>query len=347
MARSAVAMLFGYQKFDPEVRLAGVIINRVGSESHGRGVAGAIEKTSGLPVIGWIPRDARLQIAERHLGLVPVVEPGGWSDFVAAAEEASRSHLNLDLLQRRAGGVSPLMAPPQVVPLNQGAYAPRSPGRVVVAVSRDEAFHFTYEENLELLREAGAEIAFFSPLHDDALPPETAGIILSGGFPEMFAAQLAANTGMMEDIREAYYGQLPIYAECGGLMYLTEAIVDQQGCSHDMVGLLPGRSVMSGRLTLGYRRAEALASCWLFDAGEEVRGHEFHYSMWEDRPADLPPAFSLRRARGDDTPWPDGAQLGNLWASYVHLHFCGKPELATRFVKACHRATAVEKAGVA
>jgi cobyrinic acid a,c-diamide synthase len=355
MARSALAMVSGYQQFDSRVRFAGVIVNRVGSENHGRGVAAAIEKASGVPVIGWIPRDARLQIVERHLGLVPAVmasalEPGECSDFVSAAEEAILSHLNLDLLQRRAGGVSHLMASAPATepagPWNQGAHASRSARRVVIAVARDEAFHFTYEENLELLRAAGADIAFFSPLYDVSLPPGTAGIILSGGFPEMFAVQLAANTRMLEDIREAYRQQLPMYAECGGLMYLTEAIVDQQGRSHHMAGLLPGRSVMSGRLTLGYRRAEALASCWLFDAGEEVRGHEFHHSRWENRTADVPPAFLLRPARGDDKPWPEGARLGNLWASYLHLHFCGKPELATRFVKACHEATAVEKAGV-
>jgi len=343
MARSALAMLFGYQRFDPDVRLTGVILNRVGSGSHGRGVASAIEKASAVPVLGWIPRDARLHIAERHLGLVPAVEPGRWSDFVAAAAETVSARLDLDLLCRRAGGVSPLIRRGD----HQGAHAPRSPRtRPVIAVARDEAFHFTYEENLELLRAAGADVAFFSPLRDSSLPPESAGIILSGGFPEMFAAQLAANTGMMDAIREAHRQELPIYAECGGLMYLTETIVDQDGRSHDMVGLLPGRSLMSERLTLGYRRGRVLASSWLFEAGEEVRGHEFHYSQWEDRPADLPPAYMLRSARGNGEPWSEGARLGNLWASYVHLHFWGKPELATRFVEACHRATAAERAGV-
>jgi cobyrinic acid a,c-diamide synthase len=202
-------------------------------------------------------------------------------------------------------------------------------------VARDEAFHFMYEESLELLQDSGAELAYFSPLRDSALPPRTAGIILSGGFPEVHAGQLSANTPMRQTLRQAHERGLPIYAECGGLMYLTETIVDVDGRNHPMVGLLPGRSVMSGKLTLGYRLARAAGDSWLIGEGELVRGHEFHYSIWEGRPPDLPPAYLLLPPSGEGQPRQEGARFGSLWASYVHLHLWGSPNLATRFVQAC------------
>jgi cobyrinic acid a,c-diamide synthase len=205
----------------------------------------------------------------------------------------------------------------------------------LIAAARDEAFHFTYEENLELLQAAGARLVFFSPLRDAALPVGTTGVILSGGFPEIHAARLAANESMKQALRHAHERGLPIYAECGGLMYLTRAIIDLDGREHHMVGLLPGCSLMSKRLTLGYRQARAAGPSWLFADGETVRGHEFHYSQWENRPPDLPPAFTLLFSSGVGESWADGACVGNLLASYVHLNFWAKPELAERFVAAC------------
>lgn len=207
----------------------------------------------------------------------------------------------------------------------------------IIAVARDEAFHFTYEENLELLRAAGARLSFFSPLRDAALPDGATGVILSGGFPEVHAARLAANVSMKQALRDARERGFPIYAECGGLMYLTEKIVDQDGRENDMVGLLPGRSVMGKRLTLGYRLARTVGASWLFAAGETVRGHEFHYSQWDGRPADLPPAYALLPSSGTGETWTDGACLDSLWASYIHLNFWARPELAERFVAACRR----------
>jgi cobyrinic acid a,c-diamide synthase len=205
----------------------------------------------------------------------------------------------------------------------------------VIAVARDEAFHFTYPENVELLEAAGAEVAFFSPLHDDRLPPRTVGIMLSGGFPELYASALSGNGALHAALRDAHDGQMPIYAECGGLMYLTEAIIDEQGREHAMVGLLPGRSTMSGRLTLGYRLGRAARDSWLFKAGEAVRGHEFHYSSWVDRPAGLSAALHLASRDGTLSDTPEGVCQQSLWASYVHLHFDGLPELPSRFVAAC------------
>jgi cobyrinic acid a,c-diamide synthase len=336
MARSAGAIALGFSRFDPDLNLAGFIANRVGGDSHGRGVASAIASATGLPVFGWLPRDPRLAIPERYLGLVPTSEPGRWTDFIDAAGEIVTKYLDLDRLLTIAREAPPL-SPCAAAPAGE-IHSPEPLAefdRPVIAVARDEAFHFTYPENVELLEAAGAEVAFFGPLHDDRLPPRTAGIMLSGGFPELYASALSGNGALHAALRDAHDGQMPIYAECGGLMYLTEAIIDEQGREHAMVGLLPGRSTMSGRLTLGYRLGRAARDSWLFKAGEAVRGHEFHYSSWVDRPAGLSAALHLASRDGTLSDTPEGVCQQSLWASYVHLHFDGLPELPSRFVAAC------------
>lgn len=338
MARSAGALALGYQQFDPDLPLVGFIVNKVGSDRHGEGVATTIERATGLPVFGWLTRDAELEIPERHLGLIPTAEPGRWRTFIDHAADQIERSLDLDRLLAIAQNAQPLTAPGLKEILQSGqptSLRPKSTNHPVIAVARDEAFNFTYEGNLDLLRAAGAELIFFSPLHDKVLPPNTSGIMLSGGFPELYADQLAVNSEIREALRQAHRQDLPIYAECGGLMYLTETITDLEGQQHRMVGLLPGHSVMTRRrLTLGYRQARAVSNSWLLAAGETVRGHEFHYSKWENRPADLPPAYHLLPRSGEGEPRPEGAHLGNLWASYVHLQLWGKPELAIRLVSA-------------
>lgn len=330
MARSAGAMALGYQQFDADLPLAGFIVNRVGSERHGQGVATAIEQATGLPVFGWLPRQDELNIPERHLGLIPTVEPGQWPTFIEAATKWVKQHLDLEGLLTLARQAVPLTQADKPI---DSVSLPPTDQRPIIAVARDEAFNFTYEDNLDLLRQAGADLRFFSPLHNQALPSGAELVILSGGFPELFAEPLSANRAMHQAIREAHQQRKPIYAECGGLMYLTETLTDLAGHTHPMIGLLPGHSVMSRqRLTLGYRVAEAVDDSWLFTAGETVRGHEFHYSTWENRPADLPPAYHVRPRTHQGAARPEGANLGNLWASYVHLHFWNKPELVSRFV---------------
>jgi cobyrinic acid a,c-diamide synthase len=338
MARSAGAVALGYQQFDPELALAGFVLNQVAGEKHGQGVAAAVQDATGLPVLGWLPRDNKLEIPERHLGLVPTVEPGShsthgtsWRAFIEEAATSVTRYLDLDQLAAIARNAPDLGTSEPMAKLvgGQRSVIDQPP---TVAVARDEAFSFTYEDNLDLLRAAGAKIVFFSPLHDTALPLATGCIVLSGGFPELYAAQLSANDKMRKALRKAHQCGIPIYAECGGLMYLTQTITDLEGQEHPMVGLLPGRSRMTSRLTLGYRLARAADDSWLLSAGETVRGHEFHYSVWEDRPADLPPAYYLLPPDGQGEPRPEGARMDNLWASYVHLHFWGKPEIAGRLV---------------
>ena len=358
MARSAGALALGYQQYDSELALVGFILNRVAGEQHGQGVAAAVQEATGLPVLGWLPRDSKLEIPERHLGLVPTAEPRpypvqgtrypipgtryptqdtGWRSFIEVAADQATRHIDLERLLTIAEEVQPLSVPDLSAvlrirgPKTVGGERSGGSDRAVIAVARDEAFSFTYEDNLDLLRATGAEIAFFSPLHDTVLPPNTAVVALSGGFPELYAAQLAANAEMYQAIRQAHQRGIPIYAECGGLMYLTETIIDLEEREHPMVGLLPGHSRMTTRLTLGYRLAQAADDSWLLAAGEVIRGHEFHYSVWEDRPDDLPPAYYLLPPDGQGEPYPEGAHIGNLWASYVHLHFWSKPDLIESF----------------
>ena len=337
MARSAAALALGYATFDPQIPWAGFIVNYVANAHHGRGVAQAIERATGLPVFGWLPREASLHLPERHLGLIPTMEPGRWEAFIDTAAALVEKHLDLEGILHAAYSAPSLSSSVSTQTsllstlLNGGVSPPDAP--TTIAVARDAAFSFTYPDNLDLLREAGARLLFFSPLHDPEPPHEVDVIILSGGFPEVYAATLAANRSMRRALREAGERGVRIYAECGGLMYLTEEILTAEGERYPMVGLLPGRSVMTSRLTLGYRVAEAATTSWLFHAGERVRGHEFHYSVWEGRPSDLPPAYTLLPPSGQGEPQPEGACRGTVWASYVHLHFGAYPQLALRFAR--------------
>lgn len=330
MARSAGAMALGYRDFDPHLDLAGVICNQVGSERHARSVTEAVEAL-GLPVLGCIPRSEGLKIPERHLGLHTAIErPREAKAFLERAGELIARHVDLDgllAIARRAPAFTvdeTLLAP----------YEP-APRRIVrLAVARDEAFCFYYEDNLDLLRAAGAEIVFFSPLHDTALPEGVAGLYLGGGYPELYAGELARNEAMRVAIRKAHRAEMPTYAECGGLMFLTQGIVDLEGQRHPGVGLLPGYSQMHRRLKMGYRLVRACRDSLLLRRGEQMRGHEFHYSDWVARPPELSHAYEITSRRGEEARL-EGVAQGNLLASYIHLHFGARPSLAARFVQAC------------
>ena len=325
LARSAAALAQGYANFDPALPLAGFILNHAGSAAHGAGVARAVTGATGLPCFGWLPRDEQLRIPERHLGLVPTAEPGRWEAFIAAAADHVAKYLNVDALLAVARSSTQTFEVPETSKVSSIVCR--------IAVARDEAFNFYYEDNLDLLREAGAELAFFSPLADTTLPAGCRGLYIGGGFPEVYADRLAANVALRGELAAAIAAGLPTYAECGGLMYLTQSITDLAGRTHPMVGALPGRSAMTGRLTLGYREVTTLAGTPLAPAGITLRGHEFHYSDWIEQPADLPAAY--RVARPDAPARLEGYAAGNLLASYIHLHWGAAPELAARFVAAC------------
>jgi cobyrinic acid a,c-diamide synthase len=334
MARTAAAVVKGLCEFDPRVSVAGVILNRVGSPTHARMVREAVEEQTEVRVLGALPHAEALNLPERHLGLTPAAEHD-----IRTWLQAARGHVEAGV------DVDAVLALAQAHPhqptlefiADQTTLWPSVPApadRPLIAVARDEAFSFLYPDNLELLEAAGARLAFFSPLRDTGLPHGAGALILCGGFPELYAAPLAANTAMRAAIARAAADGLPIYAECGGLMYLCEALVDQAGGVHPMCGVLPGRSVMTPRLTLGYRVARAVRDNWLWRTGETIRGHEFHYSTWQ-MPASAPePVYALLPTAYQSETRHEGAQVHNVIASYVHLHFLARPVLAERMVQA-------------
>ena len=348
-ARSAGALALGFQHFDPTLPLAGFITNRCGSPHHADGVRRAIERATGLPVLGWLPKEQELSLPSRHLGLVPLHEDPTLRAAIEKAADLVEQHLDLDqLLQVAQAGIlmaecddedvaqaGMLMAECDDEDVAQAGMlmaecVPASP-RPRIAVARDAAFSFYYEDNLDLLRAVGAEIVEFSPIHDQKLPEGVSGLYLGGGFPELYAAQLSANHQMQQAIRAAVANELPIYAECGGFMYLTEAIVDAEGVRHPMISVVPGVVTMQRRrMRLGY--CEVRANNWLLQDGT-ARGHEFHWSSW-DGDNNAAPAFHVqpRRKRAGRAV---GYAAGSVVASYVHLHFASHPSLAENFVAAC------------
>ncbi len=331
-ARSAAATALGFRQLDPAVRVAGFLCNRIGGPGHYRGVKAAIEDMTGLPVFGGIPQTDAVIIPARHLGLTPTSERTDLQPLIDALADLITAHCDLDALLALARAALPLAVAAEGAPLfEKTSTAIREAKHPVIAVARDQAFSFYYEDNLDLLRLAGAEIVPFSPLSDTHLPNGTAGVYIGGGFPEVYAAALAANGALRQEIHDAVTDGLPCYAECGGLMYLTDALVDGAGSRHPMVGLLPGYAMMTERWPqIGYTTVRALRDTPLLRTGEEARGHEFHSSTWEGVPADTPHAYTMHDARGEHR---EGFARGNLLASYVHLHFWSVPALAARFVR--------------
>jgi cobyrinic acid a,c-diamide synthase len=334
-ARSAAATALGFLRFDPALRVAGFICNRTGGPGHYRGVKAAIEEATGLPVLGGMPWTDTVTIPERHLGLTPTGERGDLQALIEALTNLVSESCDIDALLALARDVPSLPASEDDMPrFTERPRRATDAGNPVIAIARDRAFSFYYEDNLDLLRLAGATIVPFSPLNDTHLPDGTAGLYIGGGFPEEYAAALATNDALRQQLRDAVTAGMPCYAECGGLMYLTEALVDRAGHRHPMVGLLPGCAVMGGRWPhLGYTTVRALRDTPLLHAGEEARGYEFHASTWETGQTGIPHAYTTQDARGTT---PEGYARRNLLASYVHLHFGSVPALAARFVAACN-----------
>ena len=326
VARSVAAEVLGYQQFDPDLRIAGVILNGVGGPRHLEFCQPQIEATTGLPVLGYLPRREQFVQPERHLGLIPTVEGTvvqEWYDALIAQVEET---IDLDAVLRLAATANPPEGAPQVYP------AEPQPRRARIAIAQDKAFSFYYQDSLDLLEAWGAELVPFSPLADESLPPQVGGVYIGGGFPEMFARELAENRPMLESVRQALALDLPVYAECGGLMYLGQSLSDLEGADFPMVGAIPVVSSMSNsRLTLGYREVEACADTPLLESGQRIRGHEFHWSVLEETPD---PGQAVYRVV-DQENRPEGFRIGSIWASYIHIHLGSAPGLASRFVDTC------------
>jgi cobyrinic acid a,c-diamide synthase len=325
MARSIAALVHGFASFDPDLRLAAVIANRVGSPTHVRYLAEAMSSVPGVTFMGGLPRRNQLSIPGRHLGLVTSDEEPYRADLFAELAAMVEEHLDLDTL----------LELPTIEERRESLALP-SPHRkeVRLGVARDEAFCFYYQDNLDLLSHFGAELCFFSPLRDDRLPPDVDGLYLGGGYPELYARELTRNENMRSDILQAARKGMPIYAECGGFMYLTRSI-EMEDQDFAMVGLYPfGTRMLPRRKALGYREVMLEEDGLLGPKGLKARGHEFHYSELSEVPQGVPSLFKVANREGVDT-LIDGYVIHNVVAGYIHLHFGSNPEVAASLVKSC------------
>jgi cobyrinic acid a,c-diamide synthase len=355
-ARSAAALVRGFADFDPQVRIAGVIFNNVGSDNHGRILRDALESLGGgIKVVGCLPRDEGLHIPSRHLGLMTVEENPLPAEFLDHLVEVIWDNLDLGLLWAAGTpfGIEQSLPFPGVRASTSPTAAKSDLSPVSIAVARDSAFCFVYEDNLRLLREAGAEIVDFSPLLDECLPPGIAGIYLPGGYPELFADTLADNKAMQTEVRRMIGRGMPVYAECGGFIYLSRGVVADPWSSpqgdartdageqpvpplHDFVGTFPVTTrMLARRKALGYREVEFTADSILGPAGTVARGHEFHYSEMGEMPSRIKRTY--RVSKNDVDLGTEGYRSKNCLASYLHLHFGSCPGMAAAFVESCRK----------
>ncbi len=329
MARSAAAVVRGVATFDQGLNFAGVIFNRVGSPSHLKLLKQAVDHYCHLPCFGGLPKNAEIAMPERHLGLVTAEEHPLPEKEIARLAEFVETHVDLDALLRSTA----------ISIRESSSFSPLSrPAKVRIAVARDAAFCFYYPDNLELLEQAGAELVPFRPLKDARVPEGCHGIYLGGGYPEEFAEALSRNESMRISVREAGERGCPIYAECGGLMYLCREIVTFDGRTYPMVGLLPFATRMLRRFrALGYREVTFQSDGPLGPAGLVARGHEFHYSeVIGNKEGMCQDAYNVS-GRKTHAPRQEGCRIYHTLASYIHLHFGSRPEIAQNWVDYCLR----------
>lgn len=326
MNRGVAPLVLGQQAFDRRIRIAGVILNRVSGARHEAKLRAVLEHYTDIPVLGAIPESAEIAMTERHLGLVPSNEAGDSDSRIARMAAAIARHVDIDRLLALTAGTPALPA-----------LAPRRPGRadIRIGIARDAAFGFYYAEDLEGLRAAGAELVPFDTLRDARLP-EVDGLFIGGGFPEAMAAGLEANAALRAQIKREIDAGLPVYAECGGLMYLTRSIT-WRGETYAMVGAIPADTVMHARpVGRGYVEVEAGPGHPWFPAGTVLRAHEFHHSALANAAPDLTYAWRMKRGHGTDGR-RDGIVHRNVLAAYTHLRSVAGndwPERFAAFVRA-------------
>lgn len=326
MGESAAAVAAGFMNYDPDINICGVIINRLGSENHRKMICDAMERI-GIPVLGTIFRDDSMTISERPLGLLPAWETDSEISIQKIAE-IIENKVDITTLIKIASQSKSLIVREQVLNIIDR--------KVKIGVAKDAAFSFYYKESLQEFINAGAELVFFSPLHDKELP-NIDGLIFGGGFPELYAKELSDNSGMMKSIKEAADNGVPVYAECGGFMYLTEKLTDSDCTSFKMASVIPVNCKINKRLqSIGYIEAKSITDTVLCPAGTVVRGHEFHFSSIEmiKEEDSFPWAFNFHK-RSSGAKYMSGYASKNVLASYLHIHFAGHSHLALNFVLRC------------
>ncbi|ENM5738128.1 cobyrinate a,c-diamide synthase [Vibrio mimicus] len=327
MSTSAAAIVMGFQQFGKEIDIAGVVFNNVNSDKHYQLLKQAVGTYCHIPAFGRLPKLPTIELPSRHLGLMTAQESQDmdfqWDELADAIEQ----YVDVDGLLSVACSELRQSASPTIYQAMEG----KGKG-LTVAVAMDKAFNFYYQANLDLLTSSGADIRFFSPLTDQQLP-ECDLVYIGGGYPELYAEQLSHNTSMLQSILAAHQANLPIYAECGGLMYLGSSLSDREDNIYPMVGILSGQSVMTNKLNrFGYCNAKADVDTLLCRSGGGLRGHEFHYS---DFISDMEPAFTLRKEQEGEVvaQWRGGYQVGNTLAMYLHVHFAQSPEMLLEWFK--------------
>jgi len=330
MARSLAALVEGYRQFDPQVNVAGVVLNRVGSDRHLQLLSDALA-TIDMPIFGVFRREKDIELPSRHLGLVPTNEVSEFSQITERLATIGERCFDWEKLE-------PLLETSQSIRLAQVAEKERplfntTERKVKIAVAYDAAFNFYYPDNLEALEAQGAELIYWRPTADKALPTAD-GLYFGGGFPEVFAAELSENKSARTEVAEAIAKGIPTYAECGGLMYLSQTLIDFNERAWPMVNAIAQTVKMGGKLALGYRKATALETGPILHAGQTVVGHEFHKSSVVE--ALTAPLYETQRYWGETAGSQlEGFQRSHIHASYVHLHWGHRPDLVQRFLDQC------------
>jgi cobyrinic acid a,c-diamide synthase len=320
MAESCAAIVKGFEIFRPEVAPKGVILNRIASSRHLQLITDAITGNCQAEILGYLPRSVEFSIPSRHLGLLTGDESPLSAQGIKFLADTVTKYINLDRILEISH--STLEASPLQTKAQQTCCR--------IGVARDKAFCFYYEDNFDLLRAAGAELVFFSPLNDTQLPKNLDGIYLGGGYPELYAEQLSKNHLMIELMKNWIENDGPVYAECGGFMYLTKGISDSNNNFHPLVGCFPVQSHMQKkRAALGYREVKTTSPSFFGAAGTILRGHEFHYSNIDEMPGSVNRLYDVNNAT------QEGYAYRNVLGGYMHLHFGYSPQVAENFVQFC------------
>ncbi len=336
ITRSTAALVKGYHSFDRRIDIRGVILNNIGSPTHATKAKEAIEHYTGIEVVGQVPRNDSMHLAMRHLGLVPASEglkrDSAFRKQLENIEDIVQSCVDVDKVLEIAKSAEqlPRVTPKAFVSSHKGHIAHKS--RVHIGVAYDEAFNFYYHDLFDLFSLNGTDIVFFSPLHDKEVP-NVDGIYIGGGYPELFADELERNHSMRDSIASRAQSGVPIFAECGGLMYLTESLT-YGGRTSKMAGVIPANTNMMNKRVIGYVAGTTIRDTVIGGKGTRFRGHEFHYSELTDLSNKPKFAFQLQKGAGISDGY-DGIQVGQTLASYSHVHPLSYPNLAANFAESC------------
>ncbi len=324
---SAAAQVFGYKQYDPSVNIKGIIINNVSGKKHYDLLKGAIERDTGISCIGYLTSNKDIHLESRHLGLIPTMEIKDLKEKIDLIARMVEETIDLDTLTDIAKGAEDITC--TISPIKKPLE------NINIGVALDKAFHFYYEDNLDLLKELGANLLFFSPLEDNSLPENLHGLYFGGGYPEVFSEELERNESIRLHIKKSIEKGIPTYAECGGLMYLTESITTYEGQRHEMVGIFDTDSSMTNRLQrFGYVNVVIEKPCTIAANPIEVRAHEFHRSTIEES-YKCCTAYTVSKANNGEQAWKCGLVKYNALGAYAHMHFYSNRKLAEDFVENC------------